>query len=844
MLFAAIGAGTLYWCKMEARKDAADSARFESKHSGQTQEFIRRVNEQVAKGDKVRLDFSWLKDEKSPAQRQQEQHERLLGDIDRLAAGAEPLYPEVLYGDNWRDEVEEYKTNVYRRDMIQVGSVGVLIAGALLMCLGLFLVVIAAIRNIWRQGNVEGNQPQDNTDQIKAEMKTALADLAGDIEARQKRLLTDLTGTAVPGAPASAEAVTAKFDESLNKFGKGLQNRLEGLISRIESAYNAGSKRNDEMLNHISALLKDQGVSLEKITAEIETVAGSFMHEFAKQGQGMDERFSRIFREHSEQLAQETETLKKLVRDIDSSLAVSGATSGSSEGLESALAELRRGIVSDLGAVPNGGSSELKELIEKVEAVMAVGPSDDVRSELQRTLAEFREGITLDLASLTCKDTDALKQLIEKLEASSQPSSGSLEGITEALGELRSAISTDITSAAAAQADAVRELKSALDESAGKTATTPTVDITAQVEKALGQFKDSITLDLADLTSKDMNSIKELIASLESSIGKAKTGGKQHDTERIVAEIRQAVAEESTAQAKAIAALSKALESLSQQQPADFQAQMQESLGDLKSHLDKHLDAIAGTLSQVEVPAGDSGKYEELLSAVKNSDAAIAQASDRILARVEELSAASAQQLASMLPAVDLGSAGNASGNATVSNDIMAATLSKAEAIEKSVEEASRQIWAIREYASRQQERMERLQDGYDWNIIGNFCLRVIRCVDNLDDRMAELTIAGLDTRHLQVLRDELLFAMESSGVERFEVEPGSDFRGQESRLKAQGQREVTDNPDLIGKVAMVIRPGYQCYISEDTTKTVRPAEVRVYGQTSVEEIALGGSSK
>jgi hypothetical protein len=754
MLLAAIGGGSLYWCKMQARHFEAESDRLEAKHAGQTQEFIRKVNEQVAKGDKAKLDFTWLKDGKSPQQRQQEQHERLLADIDRLAAGAEPLYADILYGSSWHDEVEKYKTTVYQRDLIQIGSVALLIAGGLLMSLGLLLVVVAAIRNMWAQGNTEGKnkEKEETADKLKAEMKTVFADFAGNLEARQKQFLTDLSGNAATGAPISSDTLTARFDESLTRFGKGLQNRLEGLISRIESSYNAGSKRNDEMLTHMNAMLKEQSNALEKITAEIETVAGSFMHEFAKQGKGMDERVSKSFREHAEQLAKETEAMKKLVKDMEKSLVHKPVSIR--EEMDGALAEFREGLARDMAPASSGDNTELRELIEKVEAVMAVGPSGSNKSELEQMLHEFREGITLDLASLTCKDTETLKSLIEKVEVAvtRTPAGDTTADLQEVAAELRQRLADDIRNAVSAHSEAVRELAAKVDAaSSGK----PSVD-TEGFESVVCELKESL---IAEIT------------------------------------------------------------------------------------------AMRAVLAQTGINE-DAGadRLNELIDAVRNRDAAMAQAADKILSRIEELSSSQAVAGQDIISSSDTAfgdeSLARLGDETSSTKEIATTTLSKAESIEKNLEEACRQIWAIREYAAKQQERMERLQDGYDWNIIGNFCLRVIRCVDNLEDRLAELAVAGCDSSHLQALRDELLFAMESSGVERFEVDPGSDFRGQEHRLKAQTQREVTRDPQLIGKVALVVRPGYQCYISEDITKTVRPAEVRVYGETSVEEPAIGGPCK
>ncbi|UCF17594.1 MAG: hypothetical protein JSW59_09060, partial [Phycisphaerales bacterium] len=58
--------------------------------------------------------------------------------------------------------------------------------------------------------------------------------------------------------------------------------------------------------------------------------------------------------------------------------------------------------------------------------------------------------------------------------------------------------------------------------------------------------------------------------------------------------------------------------------------------------------------------------------------------------------------------------------------------------IDSTLNDLTEQVSAIREYAANQQGRLEKLQDGYDWNIIRTFCLRVIRCVDNLENRIAQ----------------------------------------------------------------------------------------------------------
>jgi molecular chaperone GrpE (heat shock protein) len=152
------------------------------------------------------------------------------------------------------------------------------------------------------------------------------------------------------------------------------------------------------------------------------------------------------------------------------------------------------------------------------------------------------------------------------------------------------------------------------------------------------------------------------------------------------------------------------------------------------------------------------------------------------------------------------------------------------EPLNEKLRELTEQVAAIRDYASAQQDRVEKLQDGYDWNIIRNFCLRIIRCIDNLEERMRQLSEQDVETGQMEEVRDELIFALESSGVERFEPQINSDYRGQEKRAEVVKEKEYSEKPKMTGKVAQVIRPGYQYVIDEDNVKVVRTAQVKLYG--------------
>jgi molecular chaperone GrpE (heat shock protein) len=149
--------------------------------------------------------------------------------------------------------------------------------------------------------------------------------------------------------------------------------------------------------------------------------------------------------------------------------------------------------------------------------------------------------------------------------------------------------------------------------------------------------------------------------------------------------------------------------------------------------------------------------------------------------------------------------------------------------LDSAINELTQQVSAIREYAACQQNRLEKLQDGYDWNIIRTFCLRVIRCIDNLESRISRLDEEDAKAIHLEEIRDELIFALESSGIEQFRPEIDSEYRGQEKFAEAVKDKQESDNPEQAGNIAIVIRPGYQYFINEENVKVVRPAQVKLY---------------
>ncbi|MHC4187599.1 MAG: hypothetical protein ACYSRQ_05340, partial [Planctomycetota bacterium] len=161
----------------------------------------------------------------------------------------------------------------------------------------------------------------------------------------------------------------------------------------------------------------------------------------------------------------------------------------------------------------------------------------------------------------------------------------------------------------------------------------------------------------------------------------------------------------------------------------------------------------------------------------------------------------------------------DSSGDGQLALSIQQATAENPNELSDTLKQLTQQVSAIREYASDQQEKVQKLQAGYDWKIIKSVSLRVIRCIDNLESRIDQLRSEEIDTVCLEEVRDELLFALESSGIEQFQPEVKSEYRGLEKTTEVIKEKEPAKKSKMKGRIAKVIRPGYQYCLNEDKRK-------------------------
>lgn len=172
----------------------------------------------------------------------------------------------------------------------------------------------------------------------------------------------------------------------------------------------------------------------------------------------------------------------------------------------------------------------------------------------------------------------------------------------------------------------------------------------------------------------------------------------------------------------------------------------------------------------------------------------------------------------------------------TQEESAVATSLMTTEPVSRGLSELTEEVSAIRQYAAAQQDQMRKLQDGYDWMIIRRFCMRIIRCIDNIEDRIGKLGKQEEDlSACLEDIRDELVFALESSGIEQYQPDLNVSFKGLEKYAEAVRQRIPAPTAEMAGTIAEVIRPGYQYLVSDEDVKIVRCAQVKLYDTAETE---------
>ncbi len=174
------GGAALGWVHTERRKDREETAHYQASYSEGRDDYAKQYNEWLQTPPQERAELPLLLDEngktKTREQMWQEQQGRLRADLDQLVAGeiTAPAFAEVLYGDNWQIEFDEYSKRKELQALVFTGSIvcasiGLAVYACWLLLLASRLVIkVASDLKRWF-GSWRDTAEQDEEDEPEAE---------------------------------------------------------------------------------------------------------------------------------------------------------------------------------------------------------------------------------------------------------------------------------------------------------------------------------------------------------------------------------------------------------------------------------------------------------------------------------------------------------------------------------------------------------------------------------------------------------------------------------------------------------------------------------------------------
>lgn len=124
-----VGAAVLGWTLAGIKREQQETAFYKLKYGSELKECLRQYDEwlKLPPEEQACLPFGVGKNWKArtESQRLQDQQGRLKADLDRLAAGEKDTYPfaNILYGENWQEELRSYKSRKERNEFVLTASI-------------------------------------------------------------------------------------------------------------------------------------------------------------------------------------------------------------------------------------------------------------------------------------------------------------------------------------------------------------------------------------------------------------------------------------------------------------------------------------------------------------------------------------------------------------------------------------------------------------------------------------------------------------------------------------------------------------------------------------------------
>lgn len=141
-------------------------------------------------------------------------------------------------------------------------------------------------------------------------------------------------------------------------------------------------------------------------------------------------------------------------------------------------------------------------------------------------------------------------------------------------------------------------------------------------------------------------------------------------------------------------------------------------------------------------------------------------------------------------------------------------------------------VAGVRDYLAEKSKDYQRMQEGYDYTVLKNFCKQIIRCVHRIETLSVSAN-AG-ERKILDGIRVDLIDLLDRNGVVRFEPEIGTDYSELRSSAEVLAQKELTTDEAKVGCVAGVVRSGFHYIYNDDQMRLIMPAQVKIYAREAV----------
>ncbi|MDD5017902.1 MAG: hypothetical protein PHO15_07385, partial [Eubacteriales bacterium] len=158
----------------------------------------------------------------------------------------------------------------------------------------------------------------------------------------------------------------------------------------------------------------------------------------------------------------------------------------------------------------------------------------------------------------------------------------------------------------------------------------------------------------------------------------------------------------------------------------------------------------------------------------------------------------------------------------SATKDIQGQVLNVSRMTGEAIQKLNGKIESYSSIIEAQNGELNKFREGYNFSINKDIILRTIRLIEEIDDMQND----GIGHDSVVYIRKQLSYSLQNEGIYDFSPKINDDFNS----LDCQCINTVeTQRPELNGKVAAIVKPGYKIEVFENEDRIVIPCGVIVY---------------